>query len=199
MNDDTQYGGTRKFEPGDKVEVNGKPVVITSVNREKGTVNVAPVDDTPKPIARSQWDQIVQGCREVLRKAKGTDELPGDTLQQKYSAFALDKWGNLSVGRAGFKGRRRNPHWNKTKLDINSAAQELFQKGATVLIVTKAIKGEEPTDADFFSLADRTGHHAMFHVAQKRRAKRRQRNGMQKLSRRINSGNALGRSLSHHA
>lgn len=81
-------------------------------------------------LVQAQWDKLVDGCRAVLRKAKGLPEedvvvLPGDSAPGRYVRYALDKNGYLSTGK---KHGRRRPHWNKKKLALKDLSIQLFRR-----------------------------------------------------------------------
>ena len=160
-------------------------------------------------IETAQWDKIVEGCREVLAKAKGLKpkeiSLPGDKNSPRYIKYALGRDGQLALPKR--KGRIR-PHRDGGEIDsVNRISILIFQRGLEQLFVaaqtkvkeSEAEKGEKVeiqpiSGQEVMALQRKAYNQAVRMVEEKRRQHRDAARTRQKVSRRINAGLIPGNS-----
>ena len=147
----------------------------------------------------TKFAAIAELARAIIRKAKNLNpdekvDLPGDKNEGKYIAVALNRHGQLSIGRAQFSGKRRNPHWNKRKLTVNSRAHDIVNQSVRVLEIVRAAEGKEITAADMHAIITRAGKLAMRGEWATQRENKRLKRAMRDASNRVRRGTISGNS-----
>lgn len=150
--------------------------------------------ETKKPVGLFATVADMARKLKVKITGKGDDSLPGDVETGRYIRYALNSKGQLSLGAHFTKGKRRNPHWNKTKLAVNSRAIELAKKSRALLAVIRAAEGKEISAQDEYLIIAKSAQMALEQVAAERHQRKRLKNAMRDASRRINRGTIHGNS-----
>lgn len=120
----------------------------------------------------SMFEKIREVMRAAGSKMASRPVAAGEGLQGRgrYIAVALDKNGNLSPGRHHFAGKRLNPHWNKTRLTINSRAIELTEQSIRILHVVRAAEGRRISGHDLYAVASKSAEIAADTIVKERHA-----------------------------